>query len=134
VGIDHTGHCWPWLLVALVVVAVAQRRLGPSSSATTSMLVAHLLGQLTPSPAVQLALIDGKGSPDYDRLFPRAWLHAKDDLTEVRDVLRQVHRLMVDRQGAIAQILGVTDTWHAGPSPELVAGAGRGRRGAHLLP
>jgi DNA segregation ATPase FtsK/SpoIIIE, S-DNA-T family len=82
-----------------------------------TMLVAHLLGQLAPSPAVQFVLIDGKGGPDYDRLFPRAWLSAKDDLTEVRDVLRQVHRLMVGRQGSIAQVLGVTDAWHLGPSP-----------------
>jgi hypothetical protein len=82
-----------------------------------TMLVAHLLGQLAPSPAVQFVLVDGKGGPDYDRLFPRAWLAAKDDLTEVRDALRQVHRLMVDRQRTIAQVLGVTDAWHLGPSP-----------------
>ena len=74
-----------------------------------TMLVAHLLGQLAPSPAVQFVLIDGKGGPDYDRLVPRAWLAAKDDLADVRDVLRRVHRLMLHRQGAIAQILGVTD-------------------------
>jgi hypothetical protein len=36
-----------------------------------TMLVAHLLGQLAPSPAVQFVLIDGKGGPDYDRLIPR---------------------------------------------------------------
>jgi S-DNA-T family DNA segregation ATPase FtsK/SpoIIIE len=35
-----------------------------------TMLVAHQLGQLAPSPAVQFVLIDGKGGPDYDRLFP----------------------------------------------------------------
>jgi hypothetical protein len=87
-----------------------------------TMLVAHLVGQLAPSPAIQFALIDGKGGPDYDRLFPRAWLAAKDDLTEVRDALRQVHRLMVDRQGAIAQVLGVTDAWHLGPSPSWPLG------------
>jgi S-DNA-T family DNA segregation ATPase FtsK/SpoIIIE len=81
-----------------------------------TMLVAHLLGQLAPSPAVQFVLIDGKGGPDYDRLIPRAWLAAKDDLDQVRDVLRQVHRLMVDRQGAVDQVLGVTDAWHVGPS------------------
>jgi S-DNA-T family DNA segregation ATPase FtsK/SpoIIIE len=81
------------------------------------MLVAHLLGQLAPSPAVQFVLIDGKGGPDYDRLMPRAWLSAKDNLGEVRDVLRRVHRLMVDRQGAITQVLGVADAWHLGPSP-----------------
>jgi putative ribosome biogenesis GTPase RsgA len=28
-----------------------------------TMLVAHLLGQLAPSPAVQFVLIDGKGGP-----------------------------------------------------------------------
>jgi S-DNA-T family DNA segregation ATPase FtsK/SpoIIIE len=81
-----------------------------------TMLVAHLLGQLAPSPAVQFVLVDGKGGPDYDRLTARTWLAAKDDLTHVRDVLRRVHRLMVDRQGAIAQVLGVTDAWHLGPS------------------
>jgi DNA segregation ATPase FtsK/SpoIIIE, S-DNA-T family len=82
-----------------------------------TMLVAHLLGQLAPSPAVQFVLIDGKGGPDYDRLMSRAWLSAKDDLGQVRDVLRQVHRLMVARQASIAQVLGVTDVWHLGPSP-----------------
>jgi DNA segregation ATPase FtsK/SpoIIIE, S-DNA-T family len=82
-----------------------------------TMLVAHLLGQLAPSPAIQFVLIDGKGGPDYDRLMPRAWLSAKDDLTDVRNVLRRVHRLMVDRQRTIAQVLGVTDARHLGPSP-----------------
>jgi S-DNA-T family DNA segregation ATPase FtsK/SpoIIIE len=82
-----------------------------------TMLVAHLLGQLAPSPAVQFVLVDGKGGPDYDRLVPRAWLSAKDDLEQVRDVLREVHGLMVDRQASIAQVLGVTDAWHLGPSP-----------------
>src|ERR671912_471507 len=82
-----------------------------------TMLVAHLLGQLAPSPAIQFVLIDGKGGPDYDRLTPRAWLSAKDDLDQVRDVLRQVHRLMVDRQTWISRVLGVTDAWDLGPSP-----------------
>ncbi len=82
-----------------------------------TMLVAHLLGQLAPSPAIQFVLVDGKGGPDYDRLTPRAWLAAKDDLDQVRAVLRQAHRLMADRQAAIAQVLGATDVWHLGPSP-----------------
>jgi S-DNA-T family DNA segregation ATPase FtsK/SpoIIIE len=81
-----------------------------------TMLVAHLLGQLAPSPAVQFVLVDGKGGPDYDRLMPRAWLAAKDDLVQVRDVLRRVHRLMVDRQASIASLLGMPDAWHLGPS------------------
>jgi S-DNA-T family DNA segregation ATPase FtsK/SpoIIIE len=82
-----------------------------------TMLVAHLLGQLAPSPAVQFVLVDGKGGPDYHHLRPRAWLAAKDDLEQVRSVLRRVHRLMTDRQAAIASVLGVTDAWHVGPSP-----------------
>jgi S-DNA-T family DNA segregation ATPase FtsK/SpoIIIE len=82
-----------------------------------TMLVAHLLGQLAPSPAVQFVLVDGKGGPDYDHLTPRAWLAAKDDLDQVRDVLLRVHRLMLDRQTSIAPVLGVTDAWHLGPSP-----------------
>jgi DNA segregation ATPase FtsK/SpoIIIE, S-DNA-T family len=82
-----------------------------------TMLVAHLLGQLAPSSAVQFVLVDGKGGPDYDRLMPRAWLAAKDDLGQVRAVLRRVHRLMLGRQASIALVLGVTDAWHLGPSP-----------------
>jgi S-DNA-T family DNA segregation ATPase FtsK/SpoIIIE len=81
-----------------------------------TMLVAHLLGQLAPSPAVQFVLIDGKGGPDYDRLTARAWLSAKDDLDQVHNVLGRVHRLMLHRQGAIAQVLGETDAWRLGPS------------------
>ena len=81
-----------------------------------TMLVAHQLGQLAPSRAVQFVLIDGKGGPDYDRLTARAWLSAKDGLDQARDVLRRVHRLMLHRQGAIAQVLGETDAWKLGPS------------------
>jgi S-DNA-T family DNA segregation ATPase FtsK/SpoIIIE len=104
-------------LVMVRVAEVSGSVVGGLAGFGKTMLVAHLLGQLTPSPAVQFVLVDGKGGPDYDHLFPRAWLSAKDDLTAVRDVLRQVHRLMIDRQGAIAQVLGVTDAWHLGPTP-----------------
>jgi DNA segregation ATPase FtsK/SpoIIIE, S-DNA-T family len=103
-------------LVMVRLAEVSGSVVGGLAGFGKTMLVAHLVGQLAPSPAVQFVLIDGKGGPDYDRLMPRAWLHAKDDLDEVRDVLRQVHRLMVDRQASIAQVLGVTDAWHFGPS------------------
>jgi DNA segregation ATPase FtsK/SpoIIIE, S-DNA-T family len=104
-------------LVMVRLAEVSGTVIGGLAGFGKTMLVAHLLGQLAPSPAVQFVLIDGKGGPDYDRLVPRAWLSAKDDLTDVRDVLRRVHRLMVDRQAAVAQVLGVTDAWHVGPSP-----------------
>ena len=38
----------------------------------TSLLNARFC-QLAASPAVQFALIDGKGGPDYDGLFRRVW-------------------------------------------------------------
>jgi DNA segregation ATPase FtsK/SpoIIIE, S-DNA-T family len=103
-------------LVMIRLAEVSGTVVGGLAGFGKTMLVAHLLGQLAPSPAVQFVLIDGKGGPDYDRLFPRAWLSAKDDLAQVRDVLRQVHRLMLDRQASIAEVLLVTDAWHLGPT------------------
>jgi S-DNA-T family DNA segregation ATPase FtsK/SpoIIIE len=104
-------------LVMVRLAEVSGSVVGGLAGFGKTMLVAHLLGQLAPSPAVQFVLIDGKGGPDYDRLMARAWLAAKDDLEQVRAVLRRVHRLMADRQASIAQVLGVTDAWHLGPSP-----------------
>jgi DNA segregation ATPase FtsK/SpoIIIE, S-DNA-T family len=122
-GIEPTSLTAWWLgwaedstLVLIRLAEVSGSVVAGLAGFGKTMLVAHLVGQLAPSPAVQFVLIDGKGGPDYDRLFPRAWLSAKDDLGNVRDVLRQVHGLMVDRQGVIAGVLGVTDAWHVGPS------------------
>lgn len=81
----------------------------------TSLLNARFCA-LAPSPAVQFVLIDGKGGPDYDELFARAWLHAKDDLGQVRDILATVDRLMTERQGKIRRVLGVKNMWHLGPT------------------
>ncbi len=81
----------------------------------TSFLNARFC-QLAPSSAVQFVLIDGKGGPDYDDLFTRAWLSAKDDPEQVRDHLARVRELMVARQHAIRLVLGVKNVWHVGPS------------------
>jgi S-DNA-T family DNA segregation ATPase FtsK/SpoIIIE len=67
--------------------------------------------------AVQVVLIDGKGGPDYDDLFTRAWLSAKDDPESVHDHLVVVHELMKARQATIRAVLGVKNMWHVGPSP-----------------
>ena len=72
-------------LVMVRLAEVSGTVIGGLAGFGKTMLVAHLLGQLAPSPAVQFVLIDGKGGPDYDRLMPRAWLSAKDDLEQVRD-------------------------------------------------
>lgn len=99
------------------------------SSGVSGIVVAGLAGygktsalntrfcQLAPSPAVQFVLIDGKGGPDYDDLFARAWLWCKDDLDDAHRVLTSVHRLMLARQSAITAVLGVKNMWHLGPSP-----------------
>ncbi|GAA1778105.1 FtsK/SpoIIIE domain-containing protein [Luedemannella helvata] len=81
----------------------------------TSFLNARFC-DLAPSPAVQFVLIDGKGGPDYDDLFPRAWLSAKDDPSTVRDHLARVRDLMVARQHAIRTQLGVKNLWRVGPT------------------
>jgi DNA segregation ATPase FtsK/SpoIIIE and related proteins len=81
----------------------------------TSLLNARFC-QLAASPAVQFVLIDGKGGPDYDELFRRAWLSAKDDPEQVRDHLVRVHELMTGRQRCIRAVLGVKNVWHLGPS------------------
>lgn len=81
----------------------------------TSLLNARFC-QLAASPAVQFVLIDGKGGPDYDELFRRAWLSAKDDPEQVRDHLVRVHELMTGRQRCIRAVLGVKNVWHVGPS------------------
>jgi hypothetical protein len=81
----------------------------------TSLLNARFC-QLAGSPAVQFVLIDGKGGPDYDDLFTRAWLSAKDDPLLVRDHLVRVRDLMVVRQQVIRAVLGGKNMWHVGPS------------------
>jgi DNA segregation ATPase FtsK/SpoIIIE, S-DNA-T family len=81
----------------------------------TSFLNARLVA-LAPCSSVQFVLIDGKGGPDYDDLFRRAWLSAKDDPQQVRDHLAQVQQLMVERQHAIRDVLGVKNMWQVGPS------------------
>ena len=82
----------------------------------TKLLNARI-SQLAVSAAVQFVFIDGKGGPDYDDLFCRAYLSAKDDLEDARDVLIKVHDLMRRRQDSISQLLGVKNMWHVGPSP-----------------
>ncbi|HEX5144952.1 MAG TPA: hypothetical protein VFW21_13890 [Mycobacterium sp.] len=98
------------------------------SSGVSGVVVAGLAGygktaflnarfcQLAGNAAVQFVLIDGKGGPDYDDLFARAWLQAKDDPGLVRDHLTRVHTLMVTRQHRIRAVLGCKNMWHVGPS------------------
>jgi S-DNA-T family DNA segregation ATPase FtsK/SpoIIIE len=79
-------------------------------------LICHLLRQLLGSAAVQLAVVDGKGGPDYDDLAPRCWLRAGDDLADALAVVEAVHAGMVRRQHQLRAALGVKNLWQVGPS------------------
>jgi hypothetical protein len=81
----------------------------------TSLLNARFC-QLAPARQVQIAVIDGKGGPDWDDLAPRAFRLIKDDPAQTRDLLAQTHQPMVDRQHLIRDHLGVKNIWHHGPS------------------
>ncbi|TDC83489.1 hypothetical protein E1193_08555 [Micromonospora sp. KC606] len=110
-GVDADGQPVTIRSAGVSGVVVA----GLAGYGKTSFLNARFC-QLAPSPVVQFVLIDGKGGPDYDDLFTRAWLSAKDDPEQVRDHLARVRELMAARQHAIRAVLGVKNVWHVGPS------------------
>ncbi|MDM4721029.1 FtsK/SpoIIIE domain-containing protein [Micromonospora sp. WMMA1363] len=110
-GVDADGQPVTIRSAGVSGVVVA----GLAGYGKTSFLNARFC-QLASCPAVQFVLIDGKGGPDYDDLFARAWLSAKDDPEQVRDHLARVRELMVARQYAIRSVLGVKNVWHVGPS------------------
>ena len=110
-GVDADGRAVTIRSSGVSGVVVA----GLAGYGKTSLLNARFC-QLAGSSAVQFVLIDGKGGPDYDDLFARAWLSAKDDAAMVRDHLMRVHELMAARQGAIRSVLGTKNMWHLGPS------------------
>ena len=86
---------------------------GSGKSAT----ITSWLTQLAPSPAVQFALIDGKGCGEFDDVAPRAWLTGGDDLDEALGILETVHGVMTDRLACVRKVLGTKNAWHgAGPS------------------
>lgn len=110
-GIDADGQPVHLRAVGVSGVVVA----GLAGYGKTSFLNARFC-QLARNAAVQFVLIDGKGGPDYDDLFARAWLWAKDQPDMVRDHLASVHALMTARQHNIRTVLGVKNMWHLGPS------------------
>ncbi len=110
-GVDADGQPVTIRSAGVSGVVVA----GLAGYGKTSFLNARFC-QLAASPAVQFVLIDGKGGPDYDDLFARAWLSSKDDPQAVRDHLATVLELMAARQHHIRDVLGVKNMWHVGPS------------------
>jgi S-DNA-T family DNA segregation ATPase FtsK/SpoIIIE len=110
-GIDQDGQTVTIRTADVSGVVVA----GLAGYGKTVFLNARLAA-LAYDEAVQFVLIDGKGGPDYDDLFTRAWLSAKDDPDLVRDHLATVHGLMKARQDTIRAVLGVKNVWQVGPS------------------
>jgi S-DNA-T family DNA segregation ATPase FtsK/SpoIIIE len=89
---------------------------GGMPGAGKSSEITSWLTQLAASPAVQFALIDGKGCGEFDDLAPRAWLTGGDDLDEALGILEAVHGVMTDRLACVRKVLGTKNAWHAGPA------------------
>lgn len=89
---------------------------GGMPGAGKSTEITSWLARFSGSPAVQFALLDGKGAGEFDDLAPRAWLTGGDDLDEALGILEAVHGLMTDRLAAVRTVLGTKNAWHAGPS------------------
>lgn len=112
-GIDERGQ-WTWLDLAnnsgFVVGGV------PGSGKTVAL--SSWLTSLALSPLVQFALVDGKGGGDWAHWGQRAWLYSdSDDLSEVLELLRTVHNLMLDRLRSTTTVLGRSNTWDGGFTP-----------------
>jgi DNA segregation ATPase FtsK/SpoIIIE, S-DNA-T family len=79
-------------------------------------LVNALIARLAASPAVQLAVVDGKGGADYEDLTGRFFAWTGDDLRAANAVFRQLYELRRQRAASIRSVLGVKNMWHVGPS------------------
>jgi DNA segregation ATPase FtsK/SpoIIIE, S-DNA-T family len=79
-------------------------------------LVNALIARLAPSPAVQLAVVDGKGGADYEDLTGRFSAWTGDDLRAANALFRRLYELRRQRAAAMRSVLGVKNLWHVGPS------------------
>jgi DNA segregation ATPase FtsK/SpoIIIE, S-DNA-T family len=77
-------------------------------------LISSWLCQLTPTPAAQFALLDGKDGGDQEPWHERAWRHCGDQLADALDVLEDVHAEMRRRLRTIAELCGQRNAWNAG--------------------
>jgi DNA segregation ATPase FtsK/SpoIIIE, S-DNA-T family len=79
-------------------------------------LVNALIARLAPSPAVQLAVVDGKGGADYEDLTGRFFAWTGDDPRAANALFRRLYELRRQRAASIRSVLGVKNLWHVGPS------------------
>jgi len=79
-------------------------------------LLNRLIASLAPSPAVQLAVVDGKGGADYEDLAGRFFAICRDDLGEANRLFRHLNEVRRRRSQVIRYVLNVKNMWHVGPS------------------
>ncbi|MFE7129754.1 cell division protein FtsK [Streptomyces sp. NPDC057638] len=83
-------------------------------------LIYKLICDLAPSPAVQIAVADGKAATasegDYADLEERLFAFVGDDVADANTLFQNLVRLRRDRSAAIRSALGVRNMWHVGPS------------------
>ena len=87
-----------------------------------SSLINGLFVRLSPSPAVQFVVFDGKtddpANGDYCDLVDRIAMLVGDDLDEANEVLGKLVEHRKARARSIRAVLGVKNVWHVGPSPD----------------
>src|SRR5207237_8657232 len=64
-------------------------------------LVNALIARLAPSPAVQLAVVDGKGGADYEDLTGRFFAWSGDDPRTANAIFPRLHELRPPRAESI---------------------------------
>ena len=79
-------------------------------------LVNGFIARFAPSPAIQVAVVDGKGGADYEDLTERFFAFSGDDLEAANRIFRQVQELRRRRSECIRSVLGVKNLWHLRPS------------------
>ncbi|MEW1655862.1 cell division protein FtsK [Streptomyces sp. NPDC093707] len=81
-------------------------------------LINRFIGDVAPSPAVQIAVADGKvdgpGEGDYADLMGRLFAFVGEDLEEANKLFRRMVELRVARKSHIKTLSGRKDLWHAG--------------------
>ncbi|WKU45937.1 FtsK/SpoIIIE domain-containing protein [Streptomyces sp. VNUA116] len=83
-------------------------------------LINKLICDMAPSPAVQIAVADGKVSQahegDYADVIGRLFAFVGDDLADANALFKKLVQLRKDRSASIRGVLGATNMWSMGPS------------------
>lgn len=85
-------------------------------------LINGVITRLSPSPAVQFVILDGKADDptegDYGGVASRASILAGDDVEQAADILGRLVEMRRARSRSITSILGTRNAWQAGFTPD----------------